>query len=121
MHTVSIDYLAQLYNVCSFDVQAQYVFLYDAILEGTTSGGTEIPVEGLRSRMKELELTNQEGETGYYVEFNVCLHIMYTVLEHYGEITQASYRVVLEDPCPANTCTLIHTPLWPYVLFRAHH
>ena len=52
-------------------IQAQYIFLYDAVLEGTTSGGTEIPVEGLASRMKELELLNQEGENGYLVEFNV--------------------------------------------------
>lgn len=51
--------------------QAQYIFVYDAILEGTTSRGTEIPVEGLPSRMKELELLDSEGETGYRVEFNV--------------------------------------------------
>ncbi|CAI8026225.1 Receptor-type tyrosine-protein phosphatase delta [Geodia barretti] len=50
--------------------EAQYIFLYDAILEGTTSRGTEIPVEGLSSRMKELELMDGEGETGYRVEFN---------------------------------------------------
>ena len=53
--------------------QAQYIFLYDAILEGTTSRGTEIPVEGLSSRMKELELMDGEGETGYRVEFNVSM------------------------------------------------
>ena len=52
-------------------IQAQYICLYDAVLEGTTSGGTGIPVEGLASRMKELELLNQEGENGYLVEFNV--------------------------------------------------
>jgi hypothetical protein len=63
--------------------QAQYIFLYDAILEGTTSRGTEIPVEGLSSRMKELELMDREGETGYRVEFNVSMQREHLISVHY--------------------------------------
>ena len=51
--------------------QAQYIFLYDAILEGTTSGGTEIPVDALFGRMKELDQLDRDGETGYQAEFKV--------------------------------------------------
>lgn len=56
----------------SIDTQAQYIFLYDAILEGMTSGGTEIPVDGFTNRMKELDQMDRDGETGYQNEFNVC-------------------------------------------------
>lgn len=53
------------------DAQAQYTFMYDAILEGTTSGGTELPVDALSGRMMELVQMDRDGETGYQTEFNV--------------------------------------------------
>ena len=59
--------------------QAQYVFLHDAILEGITSGDTEVSVDQLSKRMAELEKTDANGETGYQKEFNVrtsvCLFV----------------------------------------------
>jgi len=51
--------------------QAQYVFLHDAILEGVTSGNTEVSAERLAQRMSELEEVDSDGETGYQKEFNV--------------------------------------------------
>ena len=56
----------------TLNIQAQYIFLYDAILEGMTSRGTEVPVNSLAGRMKELEQFDQDGETGYHAEFTVC-------------------------------------------------
>jgi len=59
--------------------EAQYVFLHDAILEGVTSGNTEVSAERLAQRMSELEEVDSDGETGYQKEFNVrrsiCLSI----------------------------------------------
>ena len=52
-------------------LQSQYVFLHDAILEGVTTGWTDFTVEQLPERMAELEEVNEEGESGYYTEFNV--------------------------------------------------
>lgn len=36
-----------------------------------SSGGTEIPVDGLMNRMRELDQMDRDGETGYQNEFNV--------------------------------------------------
>ena len=61
-------------------MKAQYVFLHDAILEGITTGGTEIPVNNLACHMKELETPDVvDGETGYQKEFSVCtlMYIQY--------------------------------------------
>ena len=49
------------------------MFLHDAILEGITSGDTEVSVDHLTKRMAELEKTDANGETGYQKEFNVSV------------------------------------------------
>lgn len=51
--------------------EAQYVFVHDAILEATSSGNTEIPVNELSRHMKELEQLDAEEESGYKKEFQV--------------------------------------------------
>ena len=51
--------------------QGQYVFLHDAILEGYTSGDTEIVVGKLAKRMTELEALDDEGISGFRKEFEV--------------------------------------------------
>lgn len=51
--------------------QGQYVFLHDAILEGYTSGDTEIVVGKLTKRMTELEAMDDEGISGFRKEFEV--------------------------------------------------
>jgi hypothetical protein len=52
-------------------LQGQYVFLHDAILEGYTSGDTEIVVGKLTKRMTELEALDDEGISGFRKEFEV--------------------------------------------------
>ena len=47
------------------------MFLHDAILEGVTTGWTDIPVDQLAERMGELDEVDSEGESGYQTEFNV--------------------------------------------------
>ena len=69
-HDIHLNTVYRL-PVCCICTQAQYIFLYDAISEGTTSGGTELPVTSLPGRMKELEQVDTDGETGYQKEFNV--------------------------------------------------
>ena len=49
------------------------MFIHDAILEGITSGNTEISVDRLGQRMSELESADSDGETGYRKEFNVSM------------------------------------------------
>ena len=56
-------------------LQAQYVFLHDALLEVITTGWTDISIEQLFDRMTELEEEDDQGETGYSNEFNVMLYI----------------------------------------------
>ena len=51
--------------------QGQYVFLHDAILEGYTSGDTEIVVGKLAKRMTKLEAVDNEGISGFRKEFEV--------------------------------------------------
>ena len=53
--------------------QGQYVFLHDAILEGYTSGDTEIMVDKLGKRMTELEAEDDEGISGFRKEFEVSV------------------------------------------------
>ena len=53
--------------------QGQYVFLHDAILEGYTSGDTEIMVDKLGKRMTELEAEDDEGISGFRKEFEVSI------------------------------------------------
>ncbi len=50
---------------------AQYVFLHDALLEGTLSGNTEVSVDRLDKHMKILEKVDEEEENGYLKEFQV--------------------------------------------------
>ena len=52
-------------------MQVQYVFLHQAILDGITSVWTDIPVDQLSKRMAELSEENEEGDSGFTVEFNV--------------------------------------------------
>ena len=47
------------------------MFIHDTVLEGITSGNTEITVDRLSQRMSELEGVGSDGETGYQKEFNV--------------------------------------------------
>lgn len=54
-------------------MQAQYMFLHDALLEVITTGWTDIGVEQLADRMAELEEEDDQGMTGYANEFNVCV------------------------------------------------
>ena len=55
------------------------MFLHDAILEGITSGDTEVSVDQLSKRMAELENTDANGETGYQKEFNVRTSVCLSV------------------------------------------
>lgn len=55
-------------------LQAQYVFIHDAMLEVLTTGWSDIAVDQLADRMAELEEEDEEdddGESGYLTEFNV--------------------------------------------------
>lgn len=55
------------------------MFLHDAILEGITSGNTEVSVDQLTKRMAELEKVDASGETGYQKEFNVRTSVCLSV------------------------------------------
>jgi len=56
-------------------IQAQYVFLHDAILEGVESGKTDVPANRLRSHVDSLaKIDSSAGETGFEQEFRVLLH-----------------------------------------------
>ena len=57
-------------------VQAQYVFLHDAILEGVTSGTTEVKVEKLSQKFAELQMEDTEGESGFQKEYSVRLCVL---------------------------------------------
>ena len=54
-----------------------------------TTGWTDFTVEQLPERMAELEEVNEEGESGYYTEFNVsstqwmCVTITQVVNVHF--------------------------------------
>ena len=52
-------------------LQLQYVFLHDAILEGVTSGTTEVKVGKLTEKFAELEQEDEDGETGFQKEYSV--------------------------------------------------
>ena len=63
------------------------MFLHDAILEGISSGNTEVPVDLLAQRMKELDEVDAEGENGYSKEFSVSLYCcMYSVFETVNDL-----------------------------------
>ena len=49
------------------------MFLHDAILEGYTSGDTQIVVAKLAKRMTELEAVDDEGISGFRKEFEVTI------------------------------------------------
>ena len=67
--------------------QIQYIFLHHAILDGITSVWTDIPVDQLAKRISELSEENEEGDSGFEVEFNVRLekliHIHIECIFHY--------------------------------------
>ena len=52
------------------------MFLHDAILEGYTSGDTEIVVGKMAKRMTELEALDDEGISGFRKEFQVSIRIV---------------------------------------------
>jgi len=53
-------------------VQAQYIFLHNAILEGVRSGKTTIPAEMLRDHVHALAKVHlSTGKTGFEQEFRV--------------------------------------------------
>ena len=60
-----------LFFFLSFSPQAQYIFAHDALVEILNTGKTDINIEQLEDRMAELEVENEEGETGYHHEFQV--------------------------------------------------
>ena len=60
--------MSDLQNSISHFLQAQYIFLHEAILAGVTSDSTLIPMDQLAQRMAELE---EDGEAGYQEEFDV--------------------------------------------------
>ena len=54
-------------------LQAQYIFLHDAILEGVESGKTDVPADRLRDHVSSLaKIDTSAGETGFEQEFRVC-------------------------------------------------
>ncbi len=55
------------------------MFLHDAIMEGITSGATEIRVEKLGQKFAELEQADAEGETGFQKEYGVRHLYSYSV------------------------------------------
>ena len=62
-YSVSSVIINRSTSICTllYSPQGQYVFLHDAILEGYTSGDTEIVVGKLAKRMTELEALDDEG------------------------------------------------------------
>ena len=60
-----------LQNWCLI-LQAQYIFIYDALLEAVICGDTEVNVKDLSNRMKSLEQINPEtNKTLLEEEFEV--------------------------------------------------
>jgi netrin-G3 ligand len=49
--------------------EGQYVFIHDAIIEILTTGRTDVNSEQLEDRIQELQDENEEGETGFNLEF----------------------------------------------------
>ena len=47
------------------------MYLHDAILEGVTSGATEVQVDRLGQKFAELEKVDAEGESGFLKEYSV--------------------------------------------------
>lgn len=64
-------------------LQAQYVFIHDALNEYITCGETEIAANNLRSKFNHL--TKQipgKGMTGFASQFQVsCSHMLYAIVE----------------------------------------
>ena len=53
------------------------MFLHDAILEGVTSGTTEVKVQKLSQKFEELEKEYEEGESGFQKEYSVSTHFVH--------------------------------------------
>ena len=47
------------------------MFLHNAILEGVTSGTSEVKVQKLSQKFAELKEVDAEGETGFQKEYSV--------------------------------------------------
>ncbi len=69
------------------------MFLHDAILEGITSGNTEVPVDRLAQRMNELEQADTDGETGFQKEFNVRKFLLSLILCSRSLLSSPSQRL----------------------------
>ena len=76
-------------------IQGQYVFLHDAILEGYTSGDTEIVVGKLTKRMTELEAVDDEGISGFRKEFEVNNTYNYYLCIHLFDAPKVKIRIEL--------------------------
>ena len=62
-------------------VQAQYIFLHDAILEGVESGKTDVPADRLRGHVDSLaKMDSSAGETGFEQEFRVWLYYVHNYI-----------------------------------------
>ena len=72
--TAIMNYQVALLTQSHYVIQSQYIFLHDAILEGVTTGWTDIPVDQLAERMGELDEVDFERESGYQTEFNVSVY-----------------------------------------------
>ena len=70
-------------------MQAQYVFIHDALSELVQCGETEVLAANLRISINQLErnITDDPNTTGYQKQFQVCSgheieHVSYTVCVH---------------------------------------
>lgn len=59
------------------------MFLHDAILEGVTSGSTEVHVDKLNQKFVELEKVDADGESGFQKEYGVGVFICEDVYSAY--------------------------------------
>ena len=56
---------------CLFELQEQYIFIHDAILELVTCGDTQIDAVNLRKSLHHLLKKNESGSSNLEVQFSV--------------------------------------------------
>ena len=85
-------------------MQAQYVFIHDALSELVQCGETEVLASNLRISINQLErnVTDDPNTTGYQKQFQVCSgyeieHVSYTVCVH---TVNGRAHCVLVSVCP---------------------
>lgn len=62
------------------------MFIHDALVEILNTGKTDIGIEQLEARMAELDVEDDEGETGYSYEFavrNTISSFLYFLIFYY--------------------------------------